>query len=81
MKMGIKTTMFLESPQRQICYKFLAQEALKKSSHPAIVVENSIWGKEALENINLTLSRKEFKIKKDLSSIEVKKILKKCLVL
>lgn len=38
--------------------KFLAQEALKKSSHPAIVVENSIWGKEALENINLALVSK-----------------------
>jgi tripartite ATP-independent transporter DctP family solute receptor len=38
--------------------KFLAQEALKKSSHPAIVVENSIWGKEALENINLALESK-----------------------
>lgn len=35
--------------------KFLTQAALKKSSNPAIVVENSIWGKEALENINLTL--------------------------
>lgn len=35
--------------------KFLTQEALKKSSYPAIVVENSIWGKEALDNINLTL--------------------------
>lgn len=35
--------------------KFLTKAALKKSSNPAIVVENSIWGKEALENINLTL--------------------------
>ncbi|MFA6192059.1 MAG: DctP family TRAP transporter solute-binding subunit [Sulfurimonas sp.] len=38
--------------------KFLAQEALKKSSNPAIVVENSLWGKEALENINLYLESK-----------------------
>lgn len=38
--------------------KFLAQEALKKSSHPAIVAENSIWGKEALENINIALVSK-----------------------
>ena len=38
--------------------KFLAQEALKKSSYPAIIVENSIWGKEALENINLALGSK-----------------------
>lgn len=38
--------------------KFLTQEALKKGSHLAIVVENSIWGKEALDNINLTLGSK-----------------------
>jgi tripartite ATP-independent transporter DctP family solute receptor len=37
---------------------FLAQEALKKSSNPAIVVENSIWGKEALKNINLYFNSK-----------------------
>lgn len=30
----------------------------KKSSYPAIIVENSIWGKEALENINLALGSK-----------------------
>jgi len=33
--------------------KFLTQEALKKSSNPAVVVENSLWGREALENINI----------------------------
>ena len=38
--------------------KFLAQEALKKSSNPAILVENSGWGKGALENINLYLASK-----------------------
>ncbi|MCX6076342.1 MAG: ABC transporter substrate-binding protein [Campylobacterales bacterium] len=38
--------------------KFLVQEALKKSSNPAIVAENSLWGKEALENINLSLESK-----------------------
>lgn len=32
--------------------KFLAQEALKHNSNPAVVVENSIWGKEALKSIN-----------------------------
>jgi tripartite ATP-independent transporter DctP family solute receptor len=35
--------------------KFLTQVALKKYTNPAIVVENSIWGKEALHNINLHL--------------------------
>lgn len=40
---------------------FLAQSALKKSPHPAIVVENSIWGKEALNNINLYLESKGLK--------------------
>ena len=38
--------------------KFLAREALKKSSNPAILVENSGWGKGALENINLYLASK-----------------------
>lgn len=38
--------------------KFLAQEALKKGSSPAIIVENSIWGKEALASINLYLQSK-----------------------
>lgn len=33
--------------------KFLTKEALKKSSNPAVVIENSSWGREALENINL----------------------------
>lgn len=37
---------------------FLAQKALEKSSNPVIMVENSIWGKEALENINLYLDSK-----------------------
>lgn len=37
---------------------FLAQEALEKSSNPAIIVENSIWGKGALKNINLYLHSK-----------------------
>lgn len=32
--------------------KYLAQETLKYSSNPAIVIENSIWGKGALKNIN-----------------------------
>jgi tripartite ATP-independent transporter DctP family solute receptor len=39
--------------------KFLAQEALKKYNNPAIVVENSLWGKEALEKINLYLESKD----------------------
>lgn len=38
--------------------EFLAKEALKKASNPAIVVENSIWGKEALQNINRYLESK-----------------------
>jgi C4-dicarboxylate-binding protein DctP len=33
--------------------KFLAKEALRRSSNPAIVVENFNWGKEALRNVNL----------------------------
>lgn len=37
---------------------FLAQEALNSSSNPAIIVENSIWGKGALKNINLYLHSK-----------------------
>ena len=32
---------------------YLAKQALKQNSSPLIVVENSIWGKEALANINL----------------------------
>lgn len=31
---------------------FLAQEMLKKSSNPIVVVENSVWGRGALQNIN-----------------------------
>jgi C4-dicarboxylate-binding protein DctP len=38
--------------------KFLTQEALKRNANPVIVVENSIWGKEALKNINLYLDSK-----------------------
>lgn len=41
--------------------RFLAQNALKKSSNPVIVVENSIWGKEALSNINFYLESKGLK--------------------
>ncbi|WP_373035817.1 DctP family TRAP transporter solute-binding subunit [Sulfurimonas sp.] len=41
--------------------RFLAQNALKKSSNPLVVVENSVWGKEALNNINLYLSSKGLK--------------------
>ena len=37
---------------------FLAQDALNRNSNPAIVVENSIWGKEALKNINLYFDSK-----------------------
>nr|MDA3908999.1 ABC transporter substrate-binding protein [Sulfurimonas sp.] len=33
--------------------KFLAQEALKIGKKTAIIVENSVWGKEALKNVNL----------------------------
>lgn len=33
--------------------KFLTQKALKKSTNPTIIVENSLWGREALENINI----------------------------
>jgi branched-chain amino acid transport system substrate-binding protein len=33
--------------------KFLAQSALKIKKNPLVVVENSIWGKGALKNINL----------------------------
>jgi C4-dicarboxylate-binding protein DctP len=38
--------------------KFLVQEVLKRNANPVIVVENSIWGKEALKNINLYLDSK-----------------------
>jgi len=35
--------------------KFLAKEALKKCSNPAIIVENSVWGKSGLKNIQAYL--------------------------
>lgn len=38
--------------------KFLVKEALKKSSNPAVLIENSVWGKGALKNINLYLVSK-----------------------
>ena len=31
--------------------KFLAEQALKKCSNPAVIVENSVWGKSGLKNI------------------------------
>ncbi|KIM10802.1 MAG: hypothetical protein KU37_08730 [Sulfuricurvum sp. PC08-66] len=36
--------------------KFLTHEALKKGKNPLIIVENSLWGKEALEGIQRTLN-------------------------
>ena len=43
---------FRVSLNDKLATKFLAKEALKISKKPAVVVENSVWGKEALENIN-----------------------------
>jgi tripartite ATP-independent transporter DctP family solute receptor len=40
--------------------KFLAKEALKMSKKPALIVENSLWGKQALKNINLYLESQGF---------------------
>jgi tripartite ATP-independent transporter DctP family solute receptor len=50
--------LFRVSVNDKYATKYLAQEALKKSSNPVIVVENSTWGKEALENINIYLTSK-----------------------
>jgi tripartite ATP-independent transporter DctP family solute receptor len=44
---------FRVSLNDKIATKFLAKEAFKISKNPAVVVENSVWGKSALKNINL----------------------------
>lgn len=47
---------FRVSLNDRIASDFLAQEALKLGKKPLIVVENSVWGKEALENIKRYLT-------------------------